>query len=75
MGATFHSDNDSLPYNAENCPKWSNQTFQITPQLLMIETFFNCAWWCNVDSDYNLYYFFSNLKNGIPKKSCVDAFV
>ena len=41
----------------------------------MIETFFSCAGWCNVDPNYNLYYFFSNINNGIPEKSCVDAFV
>ncbi len=75
MGATNIIDNETLPVNAQNCETWSNLTFPVTPQLLLIETFFHCSGWCNVDPNYNLYYLFSNINNGIPEKSCVDAFV
>ena len=37
----------------------------------MIEAFFNCSGWC--DTDYNLYYLFTDVNNGKPENTCVIA--
>ena len=76
MNVTSHIiDNVTYPINAENCQNWSNSTYYVTQQLLMIESFFSCSGWCNVNPDFNLYYLFSDINRGIPEKSCLKAVV
>lgn len=75
MGFTNYPDdpNGTLPINAENCQGWDNSTFSVTDQMLMIESFFNCSGWCDIEPSYNLYYFFTNVNDGVPADTCVNS--
>lgn len=61
----------SLPVNAQNCPTWDNNTYTLTIQFAIIESFFNCSGWCQ--SQPSPYYLFTNINLGRPNQTCVLA--
>lgn len=68
----YSKDEEFLPVNAENCEDWSNTTYSSTASIIFLETVFNCSGWCNVTSEYNLYYLFTDVNRGIPEDSCIE---
>jgi len=71
MDFTNSSGITTLPINSQNCPTWNNDTYHLTVQLAIMESFFNCSGWCQPQP--NLYYLFTNINGGRPNSTCVVA--
>jgi hypothetical protein len=71
MNFSNYTDIETLPINAQNCPTWDNNTYSLTVQLAILESFFNCSGWCQPEP--NLYYLFTNVNSGRPSSTCVVA--
>jgi hypothetical protein len=71
MGFTNDTTDAGLAINAQNCPTWNNNTYGLTVQLAILESFFDCSGWCQKTP--NLYFLFSNINAGKPESTCVEA--